>query len=94
MGRGQGDHVGTGQPIAFVCPVLRRAKFAEDRTAGDYDWHRPTRTGRARVARTRGAYTRAVGRMLDTEHEYRCRCGHVGWSKHADILRYPIEGPA
>jgi hypothetical protein len=27
---------------------------------------------------------------MHTSHEYRCGCGHVGWSTHIDILRHPL----
>lgn len=89
MGRGQGDHVGVGQPITFKCPIARRAGFTvPDWNPGD---HSVTRTGRTRPARSRGRYTYVLGRMLDTEHEYICQCGYTGWTKHRDVLRYPIE---
>lgn len=32
--------------------------------------------------------------MLDIHHEYRCECGHVGWSRHRGVVRLPLEGDA
>jgi hypothetical protein len=30
---------------------------------------------------------------MRTAFEYRCSCGHVGWTAHVDILRSYIGGP-
>ena len=83
MGRGSG----TGQPIWFMCSVQRRARV----WPGAYPpGHDVVRTGRVRGNPTVGGYSRSLhGGTV----EYRCSCGHVGWTKHADILRYPIGCP-
>ena len=83
MGRGQGDHNGTGQPIVFMCFRARQKK--DWRTGYVPRGHTVVRTGRTR-------YVGKGGQRMDVyRHEYRCACGHVGWTKHKDILRYPIE---
>lgn len=93
---------GTGQPVAFVCPVARRNQDV-DPTAGEYTRsYRMTlrypsghalivRTGKVKNAAKPGRYAHSGSRMLNESHEYRCECGHVGWSKHHDILQYPVE---
>ena len=55
------------------------------------------RTGKAkrdhRSLKRRGhkrlAYDRALA-SLDHFHEYACRCGHVGWTNHADVFKAPL----
>lgn len=82
-----------GQPIAFVCPVARRERDVVWRAGSGPSYAVPDgharieRTGRTRAKRD----GRARGRSLDTLHEFRCECGHVGWSRHVGILRYPVE---
>lgn len=88
MGRGQGDHVGTGQPITFMCARLRRDVWWENRTQARRDEHQVTRTGR-----TKGPRHETHTRMLSYQVEYRCSCGHVGWTKHQDVLLRPEETP-
>lgn len=94
---------GTGQPIEFICPVARRNQYVEP-TARAYTRSyrmmlryppghtRIVRTGRVKNAAVPGRHAHAGSRMLNESHEYRCECGHVGWSKHRGVLRYPIEG--
>lgn len=94
---------GTGQPITFVCPVARRRQEV-DPTARRYarsyraslryppGHTRITRTGRVKNAAEPGRHAHAGSRVLNESHEYVCECGHRGWSKHRDILHYPIEG--
>lgn len=80
-----GTNAGTGQPIAFLCGIGRREGGfwrGQDRFHGDY-----VRTGRTRGMPGHG---HGVGRIMSTAHEYRCRCGHVGWTRHHDIMRYPV----
>lgn len=62
---------GTGQPLWWKCSVCRRAGL-------QYTSKEPT--GNARVSRTGNAH----GRSLPFLIEYRCTCGHVGWSRHID----------
>ena len=75
MGRSQG----TGTPISFKCYGERTM-----RKPGEHDVARTGRT-RPNPSRNRGA------RVLASEHEYRCSCGHVGWTRHIDILYTPVE---
>ncbi len=81
MGRGQGDHVGTGQPITFQCPVWRRTDWRRRPPV-----HEVRLTGRTKPYKPKGMRVR----MTDTTREYEClSCGHVGWSAHVDLARYP-----
>ncbi len=73
-------------PLSFRCPVLR-AEHRDDETA---DRHRRiVRTGRTKPARVTGS-----ARGLEQSHEYRCECGHIGWSTHRAMLRIPLEETA
>jgi hypothetical protein len=76
---------GTGYPNWFVCTVARRTRHWPDPFPPGHD--RIVRTGRTRPA---PSPTKGHPRKLRESHEYRCECGHVGWSCHIDILRYPI----
>lgn len=77
---------GTGYPVYFICPVARRNR--DIRTWAAPPGHRRiVRTGRTKPMPP----GRAHPRKLNTSHEYRCGCGHVGWSSHVDIARYPVE---
>jgi hypothetical protein len=83
VGRGGG----TGQPYWFMCSVRRR----EREWPGDYpDGHEVVRTGRVRGNPRDGGYSRT---LHGGSVEYRCSCGHVGWSKHVGVLRTPIGCP-
>lgn len=84
--------LGTGQPLSFMCSVERRDKWR---------WrgvphvlaarHQPIyRTGRTRsITPGRGRRGESL-RTLAAVHEYRCACGHVGWSRHRDVLRCAV----
>ena len=88
-----GSNAGTGQPLNFRCHIQRLGWYWGYRHPEDE--RRPilfptgheniTRTGRTRDNQRGGI------RMMNTAHEYRCECGHVGWSKHHDVLRCPLE---
>jgi hypothetical protein len=85
---------GTGMPITFLCPVARRnrelwGQADRSRSGRLPDGHDEiVRTGRTKPRRRDGN----LGlRTLDTSHEYRCQCGHVGWTTHVDILHKPLE---
>lgn len=41
-------------------------------------------TGRIRRHHSSGAI---VGRSTKTSREYKCQCGHTGWSNHVDLER-------
>lgn len=80
---------GTGYPIAFICPVARRnrALWSGPEHGRLPDGHDEiVRTGRTKPTPRTG---KGHARKLDTMYEYRCACGHVGWSSHPDIVRYP-----
>jgi hypothetical protein len=79
---------GTGSPVFFHCTIARRG--GDWRDSARYEGHDVTRTGRTRPRRSPAV----VGtRSMLTEHEYRCSCGHVGWTNHRDILTRPIDSP-
>lgn len=89
MGRGQGDHVGTGVPLTFRCSKERLER----------DWRGGNRAVEARhsnIVRT-GRYRKASNptkghpRKLPVSVEYVCGCGHVGWTVHRDIFLHPIQ---
>lgn len=80
-----GTNAGTGQPLYFMCHVERRAKWRIRDNATARAWlherHSPiVRTGKIR--RNVGGNTRT----LSDAYQYRCACGHVGWTRHRDIL--------
>ena len=84
---------GSGVPLWFVCPALRR------RLAGrklppwadlERRQHSQTRTGRTRPLSGRETGNRHP-RTLSEHHEYVCTCGHRGWTKHKDILEFALE---
>lgn len=77
---------GTGIPLYFNCPNYRRLDW-RTRTSRDAENHRVVRTGRTKPRRWDGNQGL---RTLDTAHEYRCRCGHVGWTTHCDIESAPL----
>jgi hypothetical protein len=75
-----GTNAGTGCPIAFACAVARREKAADELLRRQPRRHDVVLTGRERPARiNRNA------RMDSVTREYRCSCGHVGWSRHIDL---------
>lgn len=85
-GRGGAGGYGTGYPMTFRCTVERRER--EWRTGYCWREHSVARTGRTKPRPHNG---KLGPRSLDTRHEYRCSCGHVGWTTHVEIVRYPIE---
>lgn len=77
---------GTGIPIWFHCPMLRKVYY-RTRTSSDYDYHEVKRTGRTKPRRKDGNLGQ---RTLETSHEYVCRCGYRGWTTHMDIEHKPL----
>jgi len=88
-------------PIHFHCAVARRNQWFDShahRLSGQRgirafyrypDGHDTiVRTGRVRGDEIERDYGQ---RTLLNKYEYRCSCGHIGWTKHRDVLRYPIE---
>ena len=67
---------GTGQPISFRCAVAAR-EFHRRSTE-----HVVELTGRTKKRRGPPGQ-----RMTNVSREYRCACGHVGWSAHVDLSR-------
>ena len=89
MGRGQGDHVGTGYPLTFRCPKERRERDWRGGNARVEARHAAiVRTGRTRPAPSPG---KGHPRKLAVSFEFVCPCGHVGWSCHIDVVRYPLQ---
>ena len=81
---------GTGYPVAFVCPVARRNRAlwsGEEKGALPPGHDAIVRTGRTKPVKKGKGHPR----KLWTSHEYRCECGHVGWTNHVQIVRYPVE---
>lgn len=73
------ESAGPGSPISFKC---HRERLGYGRLAG----HTVVRTGLTRRYRP-SRYSALGQRSMTTSHQYRCSCGHVGWSNHKDILR-------
>ena len=69
---------GAGSPIAFRCTKCR-STLVSDR---DSTWEL---TGRERPY-AKARYSVGGARSTRTAREYRCSCGHVGWSNHVDLL--------
>lgn len=80
-----GTRAGTGQPISFACAIERREKLRVEFGMMLRREHRVIRTGRTRPYRRIG---QGNMRTSTTAHEYRCSCGHVGWSAHVDLPRH------
>ena len=72
---------GTGYPVYFICAKLARRW---PRSEVDYRMHEVTVTGRTRPTPRNG---KGHPRKSWTTREYRCSCGHVGWSSHVDLER-------
>lgn len=69
---------GAGSPVYFICTVARREwpRGTEE--------HRVTLTGRERPYH-RKRYSAKGSRSSNVAREYKCSCGHVGWSNHKDL---------
>lgn len=81
---------GPGSPIFFVCPVARSNRIG---TWGDGEIPRyPDGHGIALTGRTKARSPRGVLGVRSTyvAREYRCECGHVGWSTHKDLEKATI----
>lgn len=76
-----GKGSGTGSPFFFRCSKCRRwGKVWRGMGSGYVD--RVELTGRTR--KYRGNLEQ---RMTNVSREYRCLdCGHVGWSRHVDLV--------
>jgi hypothetical protein len=70
-----GRSASTGSPVYFRCYRVRRTEGLD---------HEITLTGRTRPYRPK----RMIGSRSEfTSFEYRCSCGHIGWSNHRDLAR-------
>ena len=80
-----GRSAGTGSPVWFRC--------FEDRSTirGGYGEHRIELTGRSKPYHAKKGHTLGTRSTYKTR-EYRCSCGHVGWSNHVDLARLAGEG--
>lgn len=79
---------GTGSPFRFRCHMARKSWHAAHRLHPEAlvrVLHEVTLTGRTRPYRNR--YHAIVGRSTVVAREYRCTCGHVGWSNHSDLSK-------
>lgn len=83
-----GSNAGTGQPIHFKCANCRRPRrntLIRTSHQAKPGW-KVIRTGSTRSGGRPGV------RMLRISHEYECQdCGHVGWTRHKDILIKPLK---
>lgn len=83
MSRGSG----TGYPLTLRCSQDRLTRdWRSGRSVGRHDVER---TGRTKPA---PSPTKGHPRKADRSYEYRCSCGHVGWTCHVDVLRAPLAG--
>lgn len=84
--------LGTGVPLTFMCAKCRKVAWRRtptQATSSPYG-HNVVRTGRVR-ALSGYAGRNQPPRTLSQHHEYRCLdCGHVGWSRHVDVLTKPL----
>jgi len=71
-----GTNAGTGQPIWFRCARCRRVRDAR-REYTLTGWWRERLHSSVRVAAA--------------EVEYKCGCGHVGRSRHIDLVRRAVR---
>lgn len=75
---------GPGSPLTFYCAKCRLSLWKLKYEALGLEKYEPHGYGRNIV--------RTGRRSLHEQHEYRCLdCGHVGWSRHTDIVRFPLE---
>lgn len=75
---------GTGSPVYFHCHRYRQLNYKTRNNPHDRDEHTVTLTGRTKPYKV--SKHRALGsRSTRTLREYKCSCGHVGWSNHIDL---------
>lgn len=74
---------GTGSPVWFRCSACRSTLVR------NYD-STVELTGRTRPAPSRRYHARG-SRSTGTLREYRCSCGHVGWSNHVDLAHRELR---
>jgi hypothetical protein len=74
-------------PIFFMCPKRRLDKWKYAEFPGAEPEHDIVRTGRTKP----NSSNRRGSRTLPEVHEFKCSCGHVGWSKHVGVLNKPVD---
>ena len=84
-----GANNGTGIPMFFACAMARR-----ERSSAGRERHVVELTGRSKVAARKGGIRNAA-----RSREYKCACGHIGWSRHIDLehrakAREKLDGAA
>ena len=77
---------GAGSPVWFVCWRGRQTWKWEDKMRHVRMFDNITLTGRTRPYKSPKGSALGVRSTL-TSREYRCECGHVGWSNHVDLER-------
>jgi hypothetical protein len=70
---------GTGSPVWFRCWACRSTLVRDTHSTVEL-------TGRTKPSPRRKHHTLGL-RSTMTLREYRCSCGHVGWSNHIDLER-------
>lgn len=83
---------GTGFPEFFECSQARKVYYGSrssrgydvDRTARERDRHKVKLTGKTRDAPSPG---KGHPRKSALSRQYKCSCGHTGWSCHIDLER-------
>lgn len=76
---------GTGYPMFFMCAKARQIWWQDSgRTTLERRQHVTELTGRTRPTKRNG---KGHPRKSWTTFEYRCTCGHVGWSSHIELER-------
>lgn len=76
---------GTGYPAFFICARLARRW---PRTQRDYDRHEISLTGKTK--RNRQSPGKGHPRKSYASVQYRCSCGHEGWTSHIDPSRQAV----
>lgn len=68
-----------GQPVHFFCAACRKKRHIPSFRVGSVQV-----TGRTREQTSAG---HNMHNWPNTAYEYRCSCGHVGWSRHPQVKR-------
>lgn len=88
-----GTNAGTGKPLHLKCAQCKKQTKRTWLSGGRIIY--TSLTGRlVRTGKVRGE-PKPYGshlRMLGEHHQYECLdCGHVGWTRHVDILHKPLK---
>lgn len=72
-----GQSAGAGSPVWFRCAQARReGRYGQEHNVELTGRSKPYRASKGHALGTRSSYK---------TREYRCSCGHVGWSNHVDL---------